>query len=333
MYLDSSKYTENFQDKSLQINIKQGQEKGIVKKDEALTVQQNDKDVVAIEATTSDMCHTDYLNKDDFKDLAIAKIKLAPKDKDKLKLWNDSLKDLTDKKTSLFLLISVTCQDGTPVVYNGENPAINGELDKRSTPNYWLDVDGKWFEVKKNQRAPWMEIAKKEIGEEEIYGITENNPRVLEYHKTAGYNKSLMGREITDDWIGNIKDAWCGSFIYWCFYKSGIKKSNLNKTGYNAFSWKKWGKTISKPAYGALAILSYSHVAFVVGKKGDDLVLLEGNQTGGDKDTYGKVCYNITKKSKIIGYRFPKNYEIITKDYELKEINTDAETDSSSTTR
>ncbi|MFL0171124.1 hypothetical protein [Tenacibaculum maritimum] len=35
------------------------------------------------------------------------------------------------------------------VAYNGTNPDKNGELDQRSTPNYWLDMDGNWFELKK----------------------------------------------------------------------------------------------------------------------------------------------------------------------------------------
>jgi len=46
------------------------------------------------------------------------------------------------------LLISVTCQDGTPVIYNGRNPDKNGEPDPRTTPNYWLDMDDKWLELK-----------------------------------------------------------------------------------------------------------------------------------------------------------------------------------------
>ena len=169
--------------------------------------------------------------------------------------------------------------------------------DEKDHKEEFLKKNGQYFTLESYKRAPWMEIAKNEIGIEEIYGIKNNNPRILEYHEAAGYNKKLMGREITDDWIGNIRDAWCGSFVYWCLWKSGIKKEDLNKKGYNAFSWKNWGKKVDKPAYGAIAILSYSHIAFVAGKKGDEIILLGGNQTGGDENTYGKVCYSAAKKS------------------------------------
>ncbi|QKX06319.1 hypothetical protein HN014_15835 [Aquimarina sp. TRL1] len=191
--------------------------------------------------------------------------------------------------------------------------------------------------IDNNSTTPWIEIAKMEIGVEEIYGIDYNDPRILEYHKTAGYTKKLMGREITDDYIKSKKifDPWCGSFAYWCYSKSGIANENLNDTGYNAFSWKNWGIAPDKfePCYGALAICDYSHVAFVIGKKGDKIVLLGGNQTGGDKSSNGMVCYSAIDKSKIIGYRYPKNYKISDINYDLKEISTDAKGDNHSTSR
>ncbi|WP_062055741.1 hypothetical protein [Aquimarina longa] len=191
--------------------------------------------------------------------------------------------------------------------------------------------------IDEDSSTPWVNIAKMEIGVEEIYGTDYNDPRILEYHETAGYTKSLMGREITDDYIESKKilDPWCGSFVYWCYLKSGIVKEDLNSTGYNSFSWENWGTAPDKfePCYGALAVCTYSHVAFVVGKKGDKIVLLGGNQTGGDKSTNGMVCYSAIDKSKIKAYRYPKNYKISDINYDLEEISTDAKGDNHSSSR
>ena len=186
-----------------------------------------------------------------------------------------------------------------------------------------------------DSKTPWIKIGRGELGVEEIHGINYNDPRVLEYHETAGYTEQLLGRKITDDWIGIYKDAWCGSFVYWCYFKSGITKENLNETGYNAFSWKDWGIESDKkePCYGALAVCDYSHVGFVVGKKGDKIVLLGGNQTGGDESTKGMVCYTTVKPEKIMNYRYPSNFNIQNINYDLKEISTDSGADNFSTSR
>ena len=187
-------------------------------------------------------------------------------------------------------------------------------------------------EIEENT-PPWMPIAKAELGVEEIYGIEENNPRILEYHETTGYNSALMGREITDDYIGNYKDPWCGSFVYWCLLQSGIPAEALTDTGYRAYSWQSWGQGVSTPGYGAIVVLDYSHVAFVAGKNGNNLVIIGGNQTGGDTTTNGKVCYALADPSKVLAYRYPSDYEITENHYELEEIDTNASTDSLVTSR
>ncbi|MCF6350175.1 MAG: LysM peptidoglycan-binding domain-containing protein [Flavobacteriaceae bacterium] len=141
--------TDRLQDELVQLNVLQGKAKGLVEKENPIWLQQNDNDVkIAENYVGKFVCDDESIeNKDDFKDWAVIKVKLGSKDSKEQKIYTDALEELKDKKTSLFLLISVTCQDGTPVVYNGENPAIDGELDKRKIPNYWLDVDGKWFEI------------------------------------------------------------------------------------------------------------------------------------------------------------------------------------------
>ncbi|MCD9583442.1 hypothetical protein LVK05_15540, partial [Tenacibaculum maritimum] len=59
-----------------------------------------------------------------------------------------------------------------------------------------------------NSRASWMQIAYGELWTEEIAG-SKHNPRVLEYHASAGHT----GSNISDD----KKWAWCSSFACWVF--------------------------------------------------------------------------------------------------------------------
>ncbi|MFL0096037.1 hypothetical protein [Tenacibaculum maritimum] len=78
------------------------------------------------------------------------------------------------------------------VAYNGTNPSKNGELDQRSTPNYWLDMDGNWFELKKG--CDCRDILNLKQGgdtdaltttKEPIY-VTQNNKKVFAFKAVVG---------------------------------------------------------------------------------------------------------------------------------------------------
>jgi len=228
----------------------------------------------------------------------------------------------------LFLIIDAHSKNGITVIYNGRNPDKDGEPDDRTTPNYWLDFDGKWFEIKKNKRAPWMVFTEQEYKTHK--GIKEKESPLKE--KIKEYFNSSYAKGAT------YKQMWCAAFVNWCFEQTkDYKKIN---TGANslAFDWgpagnKKaalkssfgdgWllGKE-SKPFYGAVIILSYSHVAFLVGKnsKKNKYVYIGGNQGGGSsgdqKISYGTVT--IGKEYKIMK---PKKYKPSKDEYKLKEYN------------
>ena len=116
----------------------------------------------------------------------------------------------------------------------------------------------------------------------------------MEYHATTG---------ITN----NDETPWCSSFVNWVMLKAGQggTKSAM------AISWRKYGKKVSKPAYGAIAVIDWDgpgpgwkgHVGFVVGKQGDKLLILGGNQSN---------AVNIKRfgTSKIVAYVFPENYTV-----------------------
>jgi len=87
------------------------------------------------------------------------------------------------------LLIDAHSKNGITVIYNGRNPDKDGEPDDRTTPNYWLDFDGGWFEVGLKQCG-----CNKDITLENITGVfkTANKSRrqgiLDELNKTYSIN-------------------------------------------------------------------------------------------------------------------------------------------------
>ena len=75
-----------------------------------------------------------------------------------------------------------------------------------------------------------------------------------------------------------------------------------------AFDYKKFGDKIDKPAYGAVAIMNYSHVGFVAGMNSDGrVIILGGNQADA-------VNFSANSLKNVVEYRYPKGY---TPDYNL----------------
>jgi uncharacterized protein (TIGR02594 family) len=89
-----------------------------------------------------------------------------------------------------------------------------------------------------------------------------------------------------------------------------------------AISWKKYGKKLDRPAYGAIAVIDWDgpgpgwkgHVGFVVGKKGSNILMLGGNQANA-------VNVKSFPKSKIVAYVVPSGYEVPQSAYSFGESN------------
>lgn len=151
------------------------------------------------------------------------------------------------------------------------------------------------------RKPPWIPIAEAELGQKEDKSKTKHNKRVLEYHETTTL------RATTDE------TPWCSSFVNWVMTQAGYKGTNSAL----AISWAKWGKKVTKPAYGAIAVFHWNptvnkkgHVGFVVGKEGSRIQVLGGNQ----KDQV-KVSSYSTKS--VIAYVFPDDYEVPDDAYDL----------------
>ena len=133
----------------------------------------------------------------------------------------------------------------------------------------------------------WMPIAIREIGIKEFNGI-DANPRIVEYlNSTSGLSPAYLNSDET---------AWCSAFVNWCIEKAGYAGTNSAW----ARSWSNWGKKITTPRRGCIAVFkrgtNSGHVGFYIGKQGNNYKILGGNQGN-------EVCISTYSASKLIGFR------------------------------
>lgn len=187
-------------------------------------------------------------------------------------------------------------------------------------------------------RAPWVDVAFEEF--ETYKGLTEKESplkeRISEYFKLSG-NPSLK-----------YTDAWCATFIFWCFQHTKDYKDTNVKGNVGAFDWAekdnskiKGNETKdgwingekSEVFVGAIIVFSFSHVAIIVGENssGDKYVYLGGNQ-GSDKTGGQKICLGtVSKTSKdIFAIMKPSNYKPKDEEKKLPKYDVDSENSNSS---
>jgi uncharacterized protein (TIGR02594 family) len=137
------------------------------------------------------------------------------------------------------------------------------------------------------EEPKWLTVARGEIGQTEIEGA-QNNPRIVEYHAATSLHAS-------DD-----ETPWCSAFANWCMKQAGIKGTGEA----NARSWLNWGRQLSAPVAGCVVVLkrgnstTSGHVTFYVGRNGDYLQVLGGNQSN-------KVKISNYPVADVLGYRWP----------------------------
>ncbi len=260
--------TENFRNRTLKVNIKQGIERVVADVNAVIAVQVGDEHKGLIEIQVGQFAsETNANNRNEFLDHAIIAIELKASSTEATRHWDEAILGATGQAAPLYLLVDAhTGNTDVPQCrfsYYGRNEGTD------SMRNLWLDMDGLWFQLKRTP-APWMEIAKGEIGQHEAGG-TRINPRIQQYFDASGY----WG---TDD--TGAENAWCGSFIAWVMTQHG---SALPRASFRAKSWKEFGRQIDEPIYGAIGVKTRTgggHTSFVVGKSidGQWLFMLGGNQ-------------------------------------------------------
>lgn len=147
-------------------------------------------------------------------------------------------------------------------------------------PKTWSVLEPGSVDVDHNSRAPsgsdasapWMSVARREVGQSEILG-TRHNPRIIQYHA------STRLRAASDE------IPWCSSFVNWCLRQAGIDGTRSAA----AISWLSWGRA-SNARQGAVALIynpsarntrlsrSGNHVGFLVQETATHFILLGGNQ-------------------------------------------------------
>lgn len=134
------------------------------------------------------------------------------------------------------------------------------------------------------------DIAKSQMGVEEIRG-RRNNPTIVNYFKeTDGISRS-------------DKTAWCSAFANYVMRKAGVKGSGK----VNARSWLNWGKKVTKPRRGDVVVFwresrrSWKgHVAFYAYETKTHVYVLGGNQRSPQG---GAVTITAYPKYRVLGYR------------------------------
>jgi uncharacterized protein (TIGR02594 family) len=176
------------------------------------------------------------------------------------------------------------------------NFAVNGS---EKFTYFGVSEEGKPLTYSGN-RAPWLNIARKEYGVREIPG-NQHNDRIMEYHRST-----LFPPTNDDDLTG----MWCASFCNFVLQNSGYESGMSSWSLYWAYEYKNNKmKESSIPIYGSVVVFHWKkkegHAGFVVGSdnKGGLYVL------GGNQDNMVNITYfEKSKVKKALGYYLPNSY-------------------------
>jgi len=136
----------------------------------------------------------------------------------------------------------------------------------------------------------WLEIAKNEVGVEEVPGPGDN-PRIVEY---------LESTNLGEPDNQNDETPWCSAFVNWCVRQAGLEGTNSAW----ARSWLEWGKEqeLGDSWVGCICVLergpTSGHVGLLVSYDDDRVKLLGGNQGNA-------VSYAWFPMERVLGYRVP----------------------------
>jgi uncharacterized protein (TIGR02594 family) len=122
--------------------------------------------------------------------------------------------------------------------------------------------------------APWIDIARAEIGQHEIAGA-QTNPRIVEYFRATALDPH------------SDEVPWCSAFVNWCLSRVGIDGTRSAA----AASWRTWGAACT-PQIGCIVVVQHDvpgpdgatgsasgfHVGFLLRLDDTHVHVLGGNQ-------------------------------------------------------
>jgi uncharacterized protein (TIGR02594 family) len=140
----------------------------------------------------------------------------------------------------------------------------------------------------------WLEIARTDLGIEEIAG-PKSNPRIMAFYRAANAN-----------WAKDDAVPWCGAAMAGWITSAGFPAP---AEAARARAWLDWGVPLQDPKPGAVAILKrgtdekQGHVTLYLADRGDRIECLGGNQ--GDA-----VSITAYPKRDLLGYRWPAGADV-----------------------
>jgi RHS repeat-associated protein len=178
-----------------------------------------------------------------------------------------------------------------------------------STAGLYTEYYGKDGSISVYDYPMWVEQGKEQIGLKEggnatIQGMIDN------------MNANFGYADKTEKPIKNDSEPWCGVFVYDCLTGAGESVTQKPKTwqtpALNTFYSNNWaeGTVLTNPTYGAIAVMSYGHVAMVVGYDDTYVWILGGNQPANGAVVRDGTEVNITryKRSLVSKYVIPAGY-------------------------
>lgn len=137
----------------------------------------------------------------------------------------------------------------------------------------------------------WYEEAARLQGLHEAPGLADN-PTIL------GWARQLGG------WVEKVYRAdstpWCGLFVSHCISVT-LPEERLPANPLSALAWARFGRSLVKPALGAVCVFTRKgggHVAFYAGEDADTIHTLGGNQS--DAVTLTRI-----PRSRLAAFRWP----------------------------
>jgi len=144
--------------------------------------------------------------------------------------------------------------------------------------------------------TPWVDKAFEEMAK----GISEtgSNPEITKYWQ---YTQMPEAAANGDKWAQSVlkedQTPWCAAFVNYNLETSGVDGTMFA----TAYSFKNYGQNLgnSKPVYGSIAVMNYSHVGIVVGTNKDGRIILLGGNQG------NAVNLSPNGTSSVIRYVYP----------------------------
>ncbi|OBW41373.1 N-acetylmuramoyl-L-alanine amidase [Chryseobacterium sp. MOF25P] len=241
--------TQGLSGKNIEINILDRD--GVITKDEysPLAVLQDNMDKKG-----------EFITKVRDDGFAIFKLEMKPsKNENDIKIWRDKIAATKDKKAKLCILVDAHSRNpDLKVNYLGKNSESDKSSQKADKHNYWLDENGKWFELRR--KSPVIII-------DPGHGYTKGNTGAVSWIYTYKL-KGKDGKEVLDEkkqpktdkadviklpqyvidtpsaWIVSVKEDPQRSERFLVYDVSAKLKKKLDDNGYKTFITRERGPIV-----------------------------------------------------------------------------------------